>query len=68
MKLEKKDIAEALGLKYIGEDGDREYYYHVFLFEGNRILVPDSYSMERAWEEAADTVLEPLIEFISKSL
>ena len=68
MKLEKKDIAEALGLEYIGEEIVGEGYYFIFLFEGNRITVPEWKGVEDALEEASEKVLEPLIEFISKSL
>lgn len=68
MKLEKKDIAKTLGLKYIGDDTVGYYDYHVFLFNGATVLVGCYRSIEDAWEEASGKVLEPLIEFISKSL
>ena len=68
MELEKKDVAKALGLKYHGEEYLHESDYYVFLFQGRRITVPEWKGIEDAWEEAAEKVLEPLIEFISKSL
>ena len=68
MELEKKDIAKALGLEYTGADTLGYYDYHVFSFNGATVLVGCYRSIEDAWEEASEKVLEPLIEFISKSL
>lgn len=70
MKLEKRDIAECLGLTYNGTEPDiYGTYYHTFYFCGEMIQDTNSYySIEEAWEDAADKVLEPLVELLKERL
>ena len=70
MKLEKRDVAECLGLSYDGEEShDQGNYYHTFYFCGK--MIQDTsicYSVEEAWEDAANKVLEPLVELLKGKL
>ncbi len=70
MKLEKRDVAECLGLTYDGEESDTYGdYYHTFYFRGK--MIQDTticYSAEEAWEEAANKVLEPFVELLKSKL
>jgi len=68
MKLTKRDVAEGLGMIYI-DVRDRGYYdYHVFEFRGKEILVGSYTDIERAWEEAAEKLLEPLADYLLGNL
>lgn len=64
MKLEKRDIAEALGLVYKDIDTRGYYDYHVFGFSDREILIGTYIDLEDAWEEATNKVLEPLVELL----
>lgn len=70
MKLEKRDVAEALGLTYDGEESDGQgSYYHTFYFCGK--MIQDTsicYGADEAWEDAANKVLEPLVELLKSKL
>lgn len=73
MKLEKRDVAEALGLVYNGtsweydSDGE-EYEFHKFLFQGKEMLVWANRELDEAWEEASSLLLEPLVELLISKL
>lgn len=73
MKLEKRDVAQALGLVYNGEKFEydnfthKEYKFYKFSFEGKEILV-HAVELGDAWEEATDKVLEPLVELLKGKL
>lgn len=70
MKLEKRDVAEALGLVYNGEKWDfgNNSGYLVFDFNGKTLDIGDWHTEESAWEEAANKVLEPLVELLRNKL
>lgn len=66
MKLTKVDIAQALGLKYNGcfIGGN-----HMFSFNGKSLVVPmRSWEEEEPWEEAAEKLLEPLVDYLLGNL
>ena len=70
MKLEKRDVAECLGLVYKGERwdfGDNTGYF-VFDFNGEALDVGGWHTEDSAWREAADKVLEPLVELLKSNL
>ncbi len=74
MKLTKVDIAQAFGLKFISEAPTNfglgrhsaryafEFRQKVFYTYGNES------SLYEAWEEAAETLLEPLVELLLGNL
>ena len=73
MKLEKKDIAEAFGMWYYGDDDYDEStgnYCHVFKFYNSdkEIKVPVGTSKEDACEEASDEFLKPLEKILFDNL
>ncbi len=74
MKLEKRDVAECLGLVYngtkFGYDNftHKEYKFYKFSFEGKEILVYADKELGEAWEESANKVLEPLVELLKSKL
>lgn len=68
MKLEKRDVAEALGLVYKDIDTRGYYDYHVFWFYNKEILIGTYIDLEDAWEEAANKVLEPLVGLLKERL
>ena len=73
MKLEKKDIAEALGMWYYGDDDYDEStgnYYHVFKFYNSdkEIKVATWVSKDEAWEEASNEFLKPLEKILFDNL
>lgn len=73
MKLTKRDVAEGLGMTYQGTsweyEGDYELEYHEFNFNSKRILINCyAYSVDEAWEEAADKLLEPLVDYLLGNL
>lgn len=73
MKLEKKDIAEAFGMRYYSDDGYDEStgnYYHIFKFykSDKKIRVPVGTSKEDAWEEASNEFLKPLEKILFDNL
>ena len=69
MKLEKRDVAECLGLVYNGtcwnEEDNHVHYFQCF---GKDIYTDVRYDIDEAWEEAADKVLEPLVELLKEQL
>jgi hypothetical protein len=75
MKLSKIDIAKALGMVYIGiqhryiEIEDFHYDFHVFAIDDKIIEIDLSYkTLEKCWEEAADKLLEQLVELLKERL
>lgn len=70
MKLEKRDIAECLGLTYMGERWDfgNNKGCFVFDFNGETLEVGGWNTEESAWREAADKVLQPLVELLKDKL
>lgn len=69
MKLEKRDVAEALGLVYNGEKWDEEYdSYYEFDFNGKVMFITGWHTDNTAWEEATNKVLEPLVELLKERL
>lgn len=71
MKLEKRDIAEALGLVYngVGEIQSSDLIYHRFSFNGAELnLRAYSFNEEAAWEYAVDRLLNPLVELLKERL
>ena len=75
MKLEKRDVAEALGLVYNGtifdEDNSIEFgaqSLHHFQFAGEDIYSGCWNSEEDAWEEVSSLLLEPLVELLKERL
>jgi hypothetical protein len=75
MKLTKVDIAKALGMTYIGiqhkyiEVEDYHYDFHVFAIGKKIIEIDLSYkTLEKCWEEAAEKLLEPLVELLLGNL
>jgi hypothetical protein len=73
MKLTKVDIAEGFGMVYSGtsweydSDGE-EYEFHKFSFRGKNMSVWANRELEEAWEEAAEKLLEPLVELLLGNL
>lgn len=73
MKLEKRDVAEALGLVYIGtrweydSDGE-EYEFHKFNFRDKELFVWANRELDEAWEEVSEQLLEPLVELLKERL
>jgi len=75
MKLTKVDIAKALGMTYIGihhkyiEFSDYHEDFHAFAF-GNKIVEVDlsRKTLHRCWEEAAEKLLEPLVDYLLGNL
>lgn len=69
MKLENRDIAEALGLVYNGviEQIDGEYY-HYFQFCSKDFYYSEWRDLEECWEMASEEVLEPLMGLIVDKL
>lgn len=69
MKLEKKDIAEAFGMVYNGtcwnEEDNHVHYFQCF---GKDIYIGLWYDIDEAWEQAADKLLEPLVELLKSKL
>jgi hypothetical protein len=66
IKISAWDVAEALGLKYVGEEyGDCYYYIHKFEFHNKEII-------DEAWrandEDAKEAVAEGLLRDIGKKL
>lgn len=75
MKLEKRDIAEALGLVYNGtifdEDNSTGFgarSLHYFQFAGEDVYSGTWNSEEDAWEEVSNLLLEPLVELLKERL
>ncbi len=74
MKLTKVDIAKALGMTYIGtswvaDTDEEEYEAHEFSFGGKTIFVWATYrNLDEAWEEAAEKLLEPLVDYLLGNL
>ena len=75
MKLEKRDVAEALGLGYNGtifdEDNSTGFgaqSLHYFQFGGKDIYSGCWNSEEDAWEEVSNILLEPLVELLKGKL
>jgi hypothetical protein len=73
MKLNKRDVAEGLGMIYTGTQYAHYEYayeteYHVFQFKGKCILVDEGVPVEQAWEEAAEKLLEPLVDYLLGNL
>jgi hypothetical protein len=74
MKLTKRDVAEVLGLKFISEAPTNfglgrhsaryafEFRRKVFYNYGNEN------SLDEAWEEAAEKLLEPLVDYLLGNL
>lgn len=69
MKLENRDIAEALGLVYNGviEQIDGEYY-HYFQFGSKDFYYSEWRDLEECWEMASEKVVKPLMELIVDKL
>jgi hypothetical protein len=73
MKLTKRDVAEGLGLTYRGtsweyDSNGIEYNFHKFSFNGKQILLWASKDLDEAWEEAAEKLLEPLVDYLLGNL
>ena len=70
MKLEKRDVAECLGLCYCGTQyNDDMEGCHTFYFNGIMIQKTSEHlNLEFAWEQAANLVLEPLVELLKGKL
>ena len=73
MKLTKVDIAQALGMTYHGTRWElieyaHEEEIHVFEFRGKTIMVDEDIPLEQAWEEAAEKLLEPLVDYLLGNL
>ena len=68
MKLEKKDIAQALGLVYNGVVKLEEAYYHCFQFGSKDFYYVYCDDLEECWEYASEEVLEPLMGLIVDKL
>lgn len=75
MKLEKRDVAECLGLVYNGTifDEDNETGFgaqslHYFQFAGKDVYSGCWNSEEAAWEEVSNLLLEPLVELLKERL
>jgi hypothetical protein len=75
MKLTKRDIAEALGMTYIGiqhkyiEFSDYHEDFHVFAFGSKIVEISMSYkTLEKCREEAAEKLLEPLVDYLLGNL
>lgn len=75
MKLEKKDIAQALGLVYNGEIFDEDnstgfgaQSLHYFQF-GDKDLYSGTWNdIDDAWDEVANVLLAPLVELLKEHL
>ena len=69
MKLEKRDIAEALGLVYHGTIWNEEdNHVHYFQFHNKDIYVNTWLDIDEAWEEASERVVKSLVLLIEGSL
>ncbi len=72
MKLTKVDIAKALGLKFSHMRNEIQYKEskYVFSFHGKEIAIWEEglYSVDEAWEEAAEKLLEPLVDYLLGNL
>jgi len=69
MKLEKKDVAEALGLVYHGTIWNEEdNHVHYFQFHNKDIYVNTWLDVDEAWEEASERVVKSLVLLIEGSL
>jgi len=69
MKLEKRDIAESFGLVYNStEENSLGEYYHTFDFHGKIFQTSPVWDVDCAWEQAANLVLEPLVELLKSKL
>lgn len=68
MKLTKVDIAEGLGMTYHGICDFGSFEYHYFSFLGKEIKVSHRCTEKQAWEEAAEKLLEPLVDYLLGNL
>jgi hypothetical protein len=74
MKLTKVDIAKALGMTYNGtswvaDSDEEEYEAHTFSYRGKTMIVWATYrNLDEAWEEAAEKLLEPLVDYLLGNL
>ena len=74
MKLTKVDVAQALGLKFIctsPTNFEAGCYSTQYAFElGQKIVYAygNENCLDKAWEDAADELLEPLLEFLLGNL
>jgi outer membrane protein assembly factor BamE (lipoprotein component of BamABCDE complex) len=68
MKLTKVDIAEALGMTYTGEEYIEGVYFYVFQFGTKQIKVRTYCDLDEAWEEAAEKLLDPLVDYLLGNL
>lgn len=70
MKLTKRDIAEGLGLVYNDEEYSEkdDLYYHVFSFGKKTIYIHGRRELDDAWEEAAEKLLDPLVDYLLGNL
>jgi hypothetical protein len=69
MKLTKRDVAEALGMTYIGEEYvEDEGYFHTFELCGKSVFVRTYRDFEEAQERAAEKLLEPLVDYLLGNL
>jgi hypothetical protein len=69
MKLTKVDIAEALGMVYTGEEYiEDEGCFYVFQFGSKQVKVRTYFGLDDAWEEAAEKLLEPLVDYLLGNL
>ena len=72
MKLEKKDIAEAFGMYYAGEEESEDgHFCHVFMFKSSltaKVSIGAWHSVEDAWEESSNEFLKPLEKILFDNL
>jgi len=69
MKLAKVDVAEGLGMIYTGEEYvEDEGYFYMFQFGSKQVKIRAYNTVEQAWEEAAEKLLEPLVELLLGNL
>lgn len=75
MKLQKRDIAEALGLVYQGKINNQPaitglgcYEVHYFQFEDKNLYCGGWYSEDEAWDGVSDLLLKPFIELLKGKL
>ena len=69
MKLEKRDVAEALGLEFFGVYKYNKLPHYYFKFHDKEFRFEKwTEHVEIPWEEAANKVLEPLVELLKSKL
>jgi hypothetical protein len=73
MKLTKRDCAQVLGMTYHGTRWEfveyaHEAEFHVFEFRGKILMVDEDIPLEQAWEQVAEKLLEPLVDYLLGNL